>query len=855
MDILGRGFLVYLMCSAFSLNGFGTDVLTYHNDNARTGWNPNEVVLTPANVNVASFGLLFNLQVDGKVDAQPLYVSGTLVANSSGLHNLVIVATENDSVYAFDADTGILYWQTSLLGAGEVPSDDRGCDQVTPEIGVTATPVIDRTNGINGTNGTIYLVAMSKLAGTSTYHQRLHALNLVTGQELAGSPVEIQPRYPGTGPDNNGTDVIFDPGAYKERSALLLLNGTIYTTWASHCDIAPYTSWIIGYNENTLAQSTVLNLDPNGAPSSTFLTDGSGNAFWNSGTGPAADGNGNIYDLTANGPFETTLVNGFPSNGDYGDTFLKLSRQGGLAVSDYFTPFDQADDAANDVDLGSGGVVVLPDMADVSNNIRHLAIGAGKDSNIYLVDRDNMGKFIPGASSNTNIYQELARALPGGEWATAAYFNFAVYYGPVGGALRRFTFTGARLNPLPAAMTSTVFAYPGVTPSISSSGNSAGIVWAYENSSSANQAVLHAYDATNLVELYNSNQNPQRDRFGQGNKFITPTICNGKVFVATTNSVGAFGLLNSSPTTTPTPHPVLTNFISYSGDFNANGTQDILWRNMQTGEVRIWYMNGSNILANDSVATVGLDWKIVGIADFDGTGFSDILWENGNDGSFAIWTMRGDSAVSHQYPSPGFQWSITGVADLDRTGLADILWRNVVTGEVRVWRSLSPLNFFSESVGVASLDWNLVGTADLFGDGHPELIWRNQNSGEVRAWQLSQDIVTADVSLGFAALNWQIAGFGDFTGNGKQDILWRNTRDGSVAAWIMNGFTIVDQWFPGAVSLDWQIRSTPDVNGNGINSIFWSNVSTGQQAIWTSNGSMLVPGPPFAFAVPEWIAQ
>jgi outer membrane protein assembly factor BamB len=196
-------------------------------------------VLTPSNVNASSFGRLFTLPVDGKVDAQPLYVSSSAVANFPGLHNLVIVATEHDSVYAFDADTGALYWHASLLGSGETPSDNRGCDQVTPEIGVTAAPVIDRSNGIYGTSGTIYVVAMSK--AVTTYHQRLHALNLASGQQLAHAPAEIQARYPGTGPHNDGNGyVTFDPGAYKERPGLLLLNGIVYTAWASHCDIAPY---------------------------------------------------------------------------------------------------------------------------------------------------------------------------------------------------------------------------------------------------------------------------------------------------------------------------------------------------------------------------------------------------------------------------------------------------------------------------------------------------------------------------------------------------------------------------------------------------------------------------------------
>jgi len=329
------------------------------------------------------------------------------------------------------------------------------------------------------------------------------------------------------------------------------------------------------------------------------------------------------------------------------------------------------------------------------------------------------------------------------------------------------------------------------------------------------------------------------------------------IYYLTSDDIAGAQFLYGAPGSSyPIPtSPVILPFISYSGDFNADGNDDILWRNTQTGEVRIWYMNGSTILTNDGIATVGLDWNIVGIADFDGTGFSDIVWENANNGSFAIWTMRGDTAISHQYPSPGYQWSIAGVADLDNTGLADILWRNVVTGEVRVWLSVSPFSFSSEFIGVASLDWSLVGTVDLFGDGFPELIWRNQNTGEVRAWRLSGDVIIANVSLGFPPLDWEIVGFGDFTGAGRQDILWRNTVDGSVDAWIMNGFTIVAQWFPGAVSLDWQIRATPDVNGNHINSILWSSVTTGQQAIWTSNGSGFMPGPPFAIATPAWVVQ
>jgi hypothetical protein len=301
--------------------------------------------------------------------------------------------------------------------------------------------------------------------------------------------------------------------------------------------------------------------------------------------------------------------------------------------------------------------------------------------------------------------------------------------------------------------------------------------------------------------------------------------------------------------------PVLTNFIGGSGDFNGNGKEDILWRNNQTGEVHIWYMNGAAIAADDYVDTVSLDWKIIAIADFNGDGFGDVLWVNTVDGTFAIWLMRGDAHVSYQFPSPGLVWSITGAADLDHTGMADILWRNLETGEVRVWKSITPLTFNSESIGTAAPDWQLVGTADLDGDAHPQLIWRNQISGEVRAWKVSGGTVIANRSLGNAPLEWRILGFGDLTGEGQQDILWQNDILGMAAAWIMNGTAIMAQWIVPGVSPDWQIRATPDVNGNHRNCILWSNIATGSQVIWTSNGSSLRPAPPFGSADRTWVIQ
>ncbi len=533
--------IVVLLSTSFSFlfSGVMADVLTFHNDTNRYGANRDEIALTPLNVNTNSFGLRFTLPVDDKVYAQPLYVSSVPVGGQLPRHNLLIVATEHDVVYAFDADSGAQMWQTSLLGANEVWSDDRNCGDLTPDIGVTGTPVIDR--GVLP-YGRIYVVAMSKTAGSTTYFQRLHALDLATGQDVQ-APVTIQASYPGSGPGNDGKgNVIFNPATQRQRAPLLLFNGTIYIGWASFCDHAPYTGWIMGYNENTLAQTAVLNVNPNGTPISTHLPDGSGNGIW--GGAGLAERSGNIYVAIGNGPFDSNLdANGFPSDHDFGNTFLKLSPN--LLVTDYFTPYNQAQLAASDSDQGSGGVMLLPDLTDANNIVRHLGVNGGKDGNLYLIDLDNPGKFIPGATSNSNVYQELLQAVRTGLYCAPAYFNTAIYCGPQKHALKRFKISHAQL--IASSSTANTFGFPGTTPSISSFGTTNAIVWAYEDTTGTETGnpVLHAYDALNLAsELYNSTQKPQ-DNFGSGtaNKFITPTICNGKVYVGTATLVAAFGLL------------------------------------------------------------------------------------------------------------------------------------------------------------------------------------------------------------------------------------------------------------------------------------------------------------------------
>ena len=474
-------------------------------------------------MNSTTFGKLFILPTDGLVDAQPLYLSAVTISSVS--HNVVIVVSEHDTVFAYDADTGASLWSVTMLANGETTSDDHGCGQVTPEIGITSTPVIIRPKN---SNPVIYVVAMSK-DRSGNYHQRLHALDATNGSELHNSPVEVTAKYPGTGDNSSGGFVIFDPSEYKERAGLLLTGNTLYLAWASHCDFRPYTGWIMGYNPTTLAQTTILNVTPNGNEG----------AIWGSGAGMAADNSGNIFLLDANGIFDSSLnSNGFPSQGDYGNAFLRLTTKGGLAVADYFEMDNELSENQGDIDLGSGGTLLVNEK-DSNGTTWQLAVGAGKDSNLYVVNRTNMGKF--NANSN-NIYQELPGVLPNGMWAMCAAFNGRIYCDPIGKPIFAFQFKNARLLPTAVAQTANSIKYPGATPTISANGTANGILWAAENT---NPATLHAYDAKTLHELYNTNQAANgRDNFGVGNKFITPTVANGKVYVGTTTGVGVFGLLS-----------------------------------------------------------------------------------------------------------------------------------------------------------------------------------------------------------------------------------------------------------------------------------------------------------------------
>ncbi len=484
-------------------------VTTYQYDDTRAGTNAYETILTPSNVTQAQFGKLFSYPIDGQAYAQPLYLANLDIGGIS--HNVVFVATENDSVYAFDADSRQTLWHASFLinGATTVPSSDVSCGQITPQIGITSTPVID-----SSTN-TIYVVAMTKESGS--YVHRLHALDVTTGLDKAGSPVVIQASVPGTG--EGGSTITLVPKNYKQRPGLLLLNGVVYLGMSSHCDIGTYHGWLLGYDEQSLKQVSVYNDTPNGAMGS----------FWAGGAAPAADSAGNIYVVSGNGTFDAASSN-------FGESYLKLNGSN-LTVADYFTPFNFASLDAADLDTGSAGVALLGDEAGSAAH-PHLMAGAGKEGRAYLIDRDNLGKWQSKADA---VVQSIPNAISG-LFGNPAYFNHWVYFCAGADQLRAYPISNATLG-MPIASQFT-FTNLGCVPTVSANGTSNGIVWTLDTSSHT----LRAFDASNIATaLWDSSQNAQRDAIDSVVKFSAPMVANGKVYAATNDALYVFGLL-SPPT-------------------------------------------------------------------------------------------------------------------------------------------------------------------------------------------------------------------------------------------------------------------------------------------------------------------
>ena len=499
----------------------GLDVPTWHYDIGRTGLDAQETSLTPTAV-AATFGKRSVLAMDGAVDAQPLYLSGMTIGAQT--HNVLYVATENDSVYAMDASSGAQLWKTSALQTSETAADNQGCNELSSQVGITSTPVIDR---YFGPDGAIYFVAKTKDSG-GNYHQRLHALDLTTGAELAGSPVEITATYPA----NGGVTQTFDPGIFVERSALLLSQGTVYLSWGAPCQQTSfdYDGWVMAYGEATLAQQSVLDLTPNG----------SGGGIWMSGAGPAADQFGSVFLITSNGTFDTTLgSNGGPVNSDYGNGYVQIqSSNGVMSVFDYFEPLNGVPGSANYQDQGSGGIVLIPDIQEGGPTLS-LAAGAGKDGNIYELSRlgGSMGEY--DGQNDSNFYT-LSNALPNGASSTPATIEGILYYGGNGDSLKAFVVLG--FSSFPASEATNTLGPAGATPVISTKSDmSTPIVWTLDTTASGGPA-LYAYDAMNLSSQLYSSSAKSGDAVGATSAHAVPLVANGSVYIGTETGITIFGL-------------------------------------------------------------------------------------------------------------------------------------------------------------------------------------------------------------------------------------------------------------------------------------------------------------------------
>lgn len=504
-------------------------VYTYHNNLARTGLNPDETTLTLANVNSASFGKKFTDPVDGNVYAQPLYVPGVFISGS-GRRNMVYVVTQNDTVYAFDADEpGPPVWQKSLLEGGTpVPASDYGCDQILPHVGITGTPVIDPATG------TLYVGAMVKHVTPKgkSYVHRLHALDIATGAERFGGPVTIAGSVPGDGEGQVNHVVSFDAYRHMNRPGLALANGVVYIAFGSHCDLDPFHGWVFAYNSGAAGSAAAGHISLRAVYCTT--PNGIWGSIWQAGGAPAIDRDGNLYVMTSNGTFNHAAS-------DLSDSFVKLTLRGStLRATDYFTPHDQKLMQDEDLDLGSSGPILLPPQPGPHP---HLIVGADKRGDIYLVNRDHMGKH--NGHNDSQIVQLIAGAT-GQMFTTPAYWNGNVYFGAVNDHLKAFWLADGRLSPAAESFSSAKFGYPGTSPAISSNGNQNAIVWALDTMRyyAHGPAILYAYDARDLShELYRSGKAGARDTADPAVKFTTPTIADGKVYFGTQDHLDVYGLL------------------------------------------------------------------------------------------------------------------------------------------------------------------------------------------------------------------------------------------------------------------------------------------------------------------------
>jgi len=618
-------FRIKFLLGTIALVGFSflsnaqVNVLTFHNDDGRTGANLNETILTPSNVNPTTFGKLFTYTVDGSVYAQPLYVSGLNIAGQ-GTHNAIFVATEHNTIYCFDADSntgtnsGVL-WQVNLGPSAPCPVDGFRFEAIQPEVGITGTPVIDPVSQ------TLYVDSFTSENGT--YIHRIHALNLADGSEKSFSPVVVSASIPGNGVGSSGGVLPFQAMQELQRSALTLAGGVLYVAYAGYTDTTatdPFHGWILGFDASNLQilSDHIFNSTPNGTSGQFGAIAGEG-GIWMGNGGIAVDSETNLYFATGDGNF-----NASSGGTEYGDSIIKLSTTNGLSVADYFTPYNQQYLRTNDIDVGSGGVILLPDQP---GSYPHLIVAGGKPQYTYLLNRDQMttdnGHYNNGGTSD-NILQSLY--IGGSSFSTPSYFNGSIYYIASRGVIRSYAVTNGTLIPdIPGTFGTRTFSFPGATASISANGSTNGIVWALQNNNSS-PAPLVAWTATNLsTEIYNSAQSGARDQLTSAVKFTLPTVASGKVYVASQSAVSVFGLLGGGLQFDSTNYTVSQTNISAAITVNRIGGS--------TGVVQVQYATtpGTAVEGQDYTATSGsLDW--VG-GDTNSKSFNVALLNNSQAGT------------------------------------------------------------------------------------------------------------------------------------------------------------------------------------------------------------------------------
>ncbi len=645
------------------------NVVTYKYDNTRAGANTNESILTLANVNATNFARLFTYPVDGYVYAQPLYVSNVPIPGQ-GTHNVAFVATENDSIYAFDADSnagpnGGVLWHTNLGIA--LISTNYGVryhhNVLNPLIGITGTPVIDPVSG------TLYVDVFSgAVSNTANGFHTLHALNIATGAEQPYSPVLVSASVPGHGVDATNGVVKFAPQSHMNRPAMTLAGGTLYAAYGSYGDTDPYHGWVIGFNAGNLQQLTnyVFATTPNATITDFGVNAGEG-ALWMGGDGLCVDSSNNIYFESGNGSFSANT-----NGGDYGDSFVKLSSSNRLAVADYFTPYNQASMASGDNDLGSGGPILLPDSAGSAAH-PHLMIGAGKEGTLYLVDRDNMGHF--NSANDGNIVQEL-HAMIGGLYGSGAYFNNLLFFQGSSDVMKAYRITNGVMSTTPVSMSTTTLGYLGYTPVISANGTSNAIAWVIQADAYANNgpAVLRAYNTTNLAqELYDSNQNLARDNPGAAIKYSVPVVANGKVYVGAEYALSVFGIGNFLPAPIISPSGgVFTNSVTVALSDATNGTAIYYTLDGTAPTTNSLLYTGPFVLMNSAavharaVLAGAFDSPVAAASFIDssavgsGTGLLGSYWTNTSSSAFTNVSFAVPPTLVRTDATVNFNWGAAG---------------------------------------------------------------------------------------------------------------------------------------------------------------------------------------------------